>query len=57
MSAPGADGIKYTIIKKCPEIVFENLKTMYNQCLKIGYFPSKWKEAQGIMLPKPEKRQ
>ena len=28
---------------------------MYNQCLKIGYFPSKWKEAQGIMLPKPEK--
>ena len=29
-SAPGADGIKYTIIKKCPEIVFENLKTMYN---------------------------
>ena len=54
-SAPGADGIKYTIIKKCPEIVFENLKTMYNQCLKIGYFPSKWKEAQGIMLPKPKK--
>ena len=28
---------------------------MYNQCLKIGYFPSKWKEAQGIMLPKPKK--
>ena len=23
--APGADEIKYTIIKKCPEIVFENL--------------------------------
>ena len=29
-SAPGADGIKYTIIRKCPEIVFENLKTIYN---------------------------
>ena len=28
---------------------------MYNQCLKIGYFPSKWKEAQGIMPPKPKK--
>ena len=28
---------------------------MYNQCLKIGYFPSKWKEAQGIMLIKPKK--
>ena len=47
--------IKYTIIKKCPEIVFEDLKTMYNQCLKIGYFPTKWREAQGIMLPKPKK--
>ena len=22
---------------------------------KIGYFPSKWKETQGIMLPKPKK--
>ena len=28
-SAPGADDIKYTIIKKCPEIVFENLQTIY----------------------------
>ena len=27
---------------------------MYNQWLKIGYFPTKWKEAQGIMLPKPK---
>ena len=29
---------------------------MYNQCLTIGYFPTKWKEAQGIMFPKPQKK-
>ena len=34
--APGADDIKYTIIKKCPEIVFENLQTIYIQWPKNG---------------------
>ena len=29
---------------------------MYIQCLKIGYFPTKWKEAQGIMPPKPPRK-
>ena len=54
-SAPGADGIKYPILKKCPNIVFENLAHIYNQCLNIGYFPKKWKEATGTMIPKPKK--
>ena len=55
--APGADGIKYPILKKCPNIVFENLAHIYNQCLNIGYFPKKWQEATGTMIPKPEKYQ
>ena len=54
-SAPGADGIKYPILKKCPNIVFENLAHIYNRCLNIGYFPKKWKEATGTMIPKPKK--
>ena len=54
-STPGADGIKYPILKKCPNIVFENLAHIYNQCLNIGYFPKKWKEATGTMIPKPKK--
>ena len=54
-SAPGADGIKYPIHKKCSNIVFENLAHIYNQCLNIGYFPKKWKEATGTMIPKPKK--
>ena len=56
-SAPGADGIRYPVIKKCPEIVFDYLKHIYNACLNIGYFPSKWKEALGTMIPKPGKDQ
>ena len=54
-SAPGADGIRYPVIKKCPEIVFQNLDILYNKCLKIGYFPKAWKQALGTMIPKPEK--
>ena len=29
---------------------------MYNQCLTIGYFPTKWKEAQGIMFQSLKKK-
>ena len=57
MSSQGAalNGIEYPIPKKCPNIVFENLVHIYNQCLNTGYFPKKWKEATGTMIPKPKK--
>ena len=28
---------------------------IYNICLKIGYFPKAWRQATGIMIPKPDK--
>ena len=32
-SAPGADGIRYPVLKQCPNIVFEYLEYIYNICL------------------------
>ena len=54
-SAPGQDCIRYTVLKQCPEIVFENLEQIYNICLQTGYFPEPWKQAMGTMIPKPNK--
>ena len=54
-SAPGQDCIRYTVLKQCPAIVFENLEQIYNICLQTGYFPELWKQAIGTMIPKPNK--
>jgi hypothetical protein len=43
------------MIFSCPIAIISQLKTVYNSCLKIGYFPTRWKEAVGIMIPKPNK--
>ena len=53
--APGADGIRYPVLKQCPDIVFEYLEYIYDICLKIGFIPKAWKQATGIMIPKPYK--
>ena len=44
-SAPAQDCIRYTVLKQCPKIVFENLEQIYNICLQTGYFPEPWKQA------------
>ena len=54
-SAPGADGIRYPVLRQCPDIVVKYLEYIYNICLKIGYFPKAWKQVTGIMIPKPDK--
>ena len=54
-SAPGADTIPYTVLKNLPEIYLNKLANMFTSCLRCGYFPCEWKQATGIMLPKPDK--
>ena len=54
-SAPGQDCIRYTVLKQCPEIAFENLEHIYNICLQTGYFPETWKRAMGNRIPKANK--
>jgi hypothetical protein len=54
-SAPGPDGIKYTVLKKLPVSFLLCIITLFNLCLKHGHFPLRWKQANGIMLPKKGK--
>ena len=54
-SSPGEDAITYKVLKKCPNEVKLRLTNIYNKCLELGYFPTIWKEAIGVMIPKPNK--
>jgi len=54
-SAPGPDGISYTVLKKVPEEILLQLALLFSRCLAHGYFPKRWKEAHGVMLAKPGK--
>ena len=54
-SAPGPDGISFAVIKKLPEYTLLSLLLLFNHCLAFGYFPRRWKQANGIMLTKPGK--
>ena len=54
-SAPGPDGISFAVLKKLPENTLLALSLLFNHCLAFGYFPRRWKQANGIMLTKPGK--
>ena len=51
-SAPGADEITYSVLKKVPHCTLSTLASLYTSCLASGYFPRAWKEAIGVMIPK-----
>ena len=53
--APGLDGLTADIIKEFAKNNLEYLLTLFNQCLKLGLFPTTWKEAYVKILPKPGK--
>jgi hypothetical protein len=49
------DAINNSLSKNlsCKALVF--LTNLFNFCLKLSYFPTKWKHAQVILIPKPNK--
>ena len=53
--APGKDGVFNVMLKQLPPAGFEILTVLLESCLMMGYFPVAWKQAIGIMLPKPGK--
>ncbi|KAH0809408.1 hypothetical protein GEV33_013383 [Tenebrio molitor] len=53
--APGPDSIKPILLKKLPRDAIEKLTTIYNNCIQACYFPTAWKNAKTIMIPKPGK--
>ena len=56
-SASGADQITYYMLKHIPDNFNEILLHFFNQIYATGNFPSNWREATVIPLPKPGKKQ
>ena len=54
-SAPGPDGISYETLKNLPPKAFKTLTYIYNTALSLHYFPTPWKLAHVITIPKPGK--
>lgn len=53
--APGYDLITNKILKELSRKGFIYLNLIFNAILRIQYFPSQWKVAQIVLLPKPGK--
>jgi Reverse transcriptase (RNA-dependent DNA polymerase)/Endonuclease-reverse transcriptase len=53
--APGVDGINNNLLKKLPLRGIQRIVTIINGCLKLSYFPERWKYAKVIAIPKPGK--
>ncbi|KAL4130642.1 hypothetical protein QTP88_008059 [Uroleucon formosanum] len=53
--APGIDHISNTAIQFLPKSVVLLLTRIFNECMRIGYFPKSWKRAVIITIPKPGK--
>ena len=54
--APGADGISNQALKHFPGQMLTLLAVIYNACFDLCHFPTTWKEAIVIGIPKPGKR-
>lgn len=54
-SAPGADGITNSHLKHLPRKPIVLLTRIFNSCFIHGYFPSAWKIARVVPIPKPGK--
>lgn len=54
-SAPGPDGVSNDLIKHLPRKPLVLLTRIFNRCLQLEYFPSKWKLAKIVPIPKQRK--
>ena len=54
-SAVGLDGISYTVLKRLPDSYLSQIADILSTCMQLGYFPSAWKNAKTILIPKPGK--
>ncbi|KAF2837790.1 hypothetical protein M501DRAFT_906790, partial [Patellaria atrata CBS 101060] len=52
---PGNDGISFTIVKRAYTVAPELFKRIYSILFEVGYHPKAWREAVGVVLPKPNK--
>ena len=55
MKAAGVDGVVNLELKNLSVDFFHHLAKIFNKCLELGYFPSRWKLAKVIPIHKPGK--
>jgi hypothetical protein len=53
--APGPDQIRPILLKNLPNSAFQALTDIFNNCMNNLYFPTAWKTAHTVMIPKPGK--
>ena len=54
-SACGTDGIGIDLIQYSYKILNATLSSLYNKCISLRYYPTKWKVAKVTVLKKPNK--
>jgi len=54
--APGADGISAAILRKAWPIIGEDITGMFEKCISEAVFPSAWRNAKLVVIPKPGKK-
>jgi len=54
-SAPGKDGITHLILRHLSRNTLTLLTSLFNHLLRLGYFPTCWKRAKVVPIPKPNK--
>jgi hypothetical protein len=51
----GIDGIPNESLRHLPRRPLVHLTNLINHCIRLSHFPSSWKEAKVVALPKPGK--
>jgi hypothetical protein len=55
LKAAGPDGIQNIILQHLQRIILKLVAEIFNRSLALNCFPTQWKQAKIIMLPKPGK--
>ena len=55
--APGSDGLPTGYLKMCGKPLMIVLARLYNTTLRLGHWPSPFRRARVVVLPKPGKTQ
>lgn len=55
-TSPGVDDVTIAMIKACWDSIGEFVRGLYESCLRTGYHPQVFKQAEVVMIPKPNKR-
>jgi ribonuclease HI len=56
-TSPGADKITVSMLRAAWDIIGERVRQFYQRCLELGYHPRVFRQAEVVMIPKPNKDQ